>query len=161
MKTTGKNGPLVAIVIGSPNDAPRIKDAMDTLESLGIPYEVKVLSAHRTPERLSKYVEKACSSGVRVFIACAGLSAALPGAIAGLTTLPVIGVPLSGSTLGGLEALLSIAQMPKGVPVATVGIDNAKNAGLLAAQILGLLDNALEEKLRAMREHEKNKYDLP
>jgi len=161
MNETGTNNPLVAIVIGSSADRPKIKDAQETLEALVVPYEVTVLSAHRTPERLSKYVEKACSSGVRVFIACAGLSAALPGAIASLTTLPVIGVPLSGSTLGGLEALLSIAQMPKGVPVATVGIDNAKNAGLLAGQILALTDKAIAERLWAMREEEKKKYDLP
>ena len=111
---------------------------MDLMESLGLKYELKVLSAHRNPQELAQYVEELPERGFEVVIAAAGLSAALPGAIASRTSLPVIGVPLSAGTLGGLDALLSIAQMPKGVPVATVGIDNPVNAVLLALRILAL-----------------------
>jgi 5-(carboxyamino)imidazole ribonucleotide mutase len=128
--------PLVGIIMGSPNDKPKMQGAGVALEEAGIRYEVRVMSAHRTPDVVVQYCQAAKMRGLRVIIAGAGLSAALPGVAAAHTELPVIGVPIAAGTLGGIDALLSVAQMPPGVPVAAVGIDNSKNAGVLAARIV-------------------------
>ena len=131
--------PLVGILVGSDSDRERMQPALDELAANGVPHELEVRSAHRNPEAVAEYARTARERGLRVLIAGAGLAAALPGAVAAQTELPVIGVPLrsSMSVLDGLDALLSIVQMPPGVPVATVGVDNAKNAAVLAARILG------------------------
>ena len=133
------DGPTVGIVMGSKSDMPVMERAGDELEERGIRFEIRVMSAHRDPETVADYARNARMRGLRVIIAGAGLSAALPGVVAAHTDLPVIGVPLTSKTsvAGGLDALLSIAQMPPGVPVASVGVDNAKNAAVLAARILG------------------------
>ena len=130
--------PLVGILVGSESDRERMQAGLDELESRGIAYEFEVRSAHRTPDAVAEYAREARGRGLRVLIAGAGLSAALPGVVAAHTDLPVIGVPLrsSLSVLDGLDALLAIAQMPPGVPVAAVGVDSARNAALLAARIL-------------------------
>jgi len=131
--------PLVGVVVGSESDRERMRPALDELESQGIPHEFEVRSAHRQPDAVAEYARTARERGLKVLIAGAGLAAALPGVVAAHTDLPVIGVPLrsSKSVLDGLDALLSIVQMPPGVPVACVGVDNAKNAALLAARIIG------------------------
>jgi 5-(carboxyamino)imidazole ribonucleotide mutase len=133
------SSPLVGIVVGSESDRPRMQAAMDELDAQGIAHEFEVRSAHRQPDAVAEYGRTARERGLRVLIAGAGLAAALPGVLAAHTDLPVIGVPLrsSLSVLDGLDALLSIVQMPPGVPVACVGVDNAKNAAVLAARILG------------------------
>jgi 5-(carboxyamino)imidazole ribonucleotide mutase len=133
------DAPLVGILVGSESDRERMKDAVDELEQRGIAHEFEVRSAHRTPDAVADYARSARERGLRVLICGAGLAAALPGVVAAHTDLPVIGVPLrsSKSVLDGLDALLSIVQMPPGVPVATVGVDGAKNAAVLAARILG------------------------
>ena len=133
------DAPLVGIVMGSKSDMPVMERAGDELEERGIRFEIRVMSAHRDPETVADYAKNARMRGLKVIIAGAGLSAALPGVVAAHTDLPVIGVPLTSKTsvAGGLDALLSIAQMPPGVPVAAVGVDNAKNAAVLAARILG------------------------
>ena len=133
------DGPLVGILVGSESDREAMQPAIDELEARGITCELEVRSAHRNPDAVAEYARGARGRGIRVLIAGAGLAAALPGAIAAQTDLPVIGVPLRSrlSVLDGLDALLSIAQMPPGVPVAAVGVDNAKNAAALAARILG------------------------
>jgi phosphoribosylaminoimidazole carboxylase PurE protein len=130
--------PVVGILVGSESDRERMQGAIDALDEAGIAYEFDVRSAHRTPDSVAEYARTARERGLRVLICGAGLSAALPGAVAAHTDLPVIGVPLksSMSVLDGLDALLAIAQMPPGVPVATVGVDNARNAGALAVRIL-------------------------
>jgi 5-(carboxyamino)imidazole ribonucleotide mutase len=132
--------PLVGILVGSDSDRTRMQPALDELASHGIPYELEVRSAHRNPDAVAEYARSARERGLRVLIAGAGLAAALPGVVAAQTDLPVIGVPLrsSLSVLDGLDALLSIAQMPPGVPVACVGVDNARNAAVLAARILAV-----------------------
>ncbi len=136
-------GPLVGILIGSESDRERMQGAFDELDARGIAYEFDVRSAHRTPDAVAEYARTARERGIRVLIAGAGLAAALPGAVAAHTDLPVIGVPLrsSLSVLDGLDAMLAIAQMPPGVPVACVGVDNARNAGALAARILATRDS--------------------
>jgi 5-(carboxyamino)imidazole ribonucleotide mutase len=136
--SSADGGVLVGILVGSESDRERIKPAVDELEARGIPCELEVRSAHRTPDAVAEYARSARERGLRVLIAGAGLAAALPGVVAAHTDLPVIGVPLrsSLSVLDGLDALLSIVQMPPGVPVACVGVDNAKNAAALAARIL-------------------------
>jgi phosphoribosylaminoimidazole carboxylase PurE protein len=133
------DNPLVGIVMGSKSDMPAMEKAVDELRERGIMYEVRVMSAHRDPDTVADYARNARMRGLRVIIAGAGLSAALPGVVAAHTDLPVIGVPLqsSMSVAGGLDALLAIAQMPPGVPVACVGVENARNAAILAARILG------------------------
>ena len=133
------DGALVGIVMGSESDMEQMQKAADELEKRGIAHEVRVMSAHRQPDLVAEYAKSARSRGVRVIIAGAGISAALPGAVAAHTELPVIGVPLSGrlTAAGGLDAILSIVQMPPGVPVACVGLDNARNGAVLAAKILG------------------------
>ena len=143
--------PLVGIVGGSRSDLPTLEAAVAVLDELGVASELKVVSAHRTPDRLFRYAEEAPGRGIRVIVAGAGGAAHLPGMLAAKTALPVIGVPIPTQHLGGLDSLLSIVQMPRGVPVATVAIGNATNAGLLAAAILALSDPALAERLAAWR----------
>jgi len=139
--------PLVGVVMGSDSDWSVMSDAAEALKQFGIEFEVEVLSAHRTPEKMIEWGKAASSRGVKVIIAGAGGAAHLPGMLASVTTLPVIGVPVSLSKLDGMDSLLSIVQMPGGIPVATVSIGGAKNAGILAARILGTNDPALEKKL--------------
>ena len=143
--------PLVAIIMGSRSDWPTMKGAAESLEALGVPYETKVVSAHRTPERLYAFAKAAKGAGFKVIIAGAGGAAHLPGMTASLTDLPVLGVPIQSKSLNGLDSLLSIVQMPAGVPVATlaVGEGGARNAGLLAVRILALADPALAKRLEA------------
>ncbi len=143
--------PVVGIVGGSRSDFPVLEAAVAILSDLGVPSELKVVSAHRTPDRLFTYAEGAAPRGIKVIVAGAGGAAHLPGMLAAKTALPVIGVPIPTQHLGGLDSLLSIVQMPRGVPVATVAIGNATNAGLLAAAILALSDEALAERLAAWR----------
>jgi len=147
-------GPVVGIVGGSRSDFPTLEVAVAILDELGVRSELKVVSAHRTPDRLFRYAEEAAGRGIRVIIAGAGGAAHLPGMLAAKTVLPVIGVPIPTEHLGGLDSLLSIVQMPRGVPVATVGIGNATNAGLLAASILAISDEGLAERLAAWRQRQ-------
>ena len=147
-----KNRPLVGIVMGSASDAPVMKGAREILEEFGVPCEFKVVSAHRSPDRMFGYAEQAVERGLEVIIAGAGGAAHLPGMIASKTSLPVIGVPVRTRTMNGLDSLLSIAQMPKGVPVATVAVDNAVNAGLLAIRILGIKYPTLRLKMDRYRD---------
>jgi 5-(carboxyamino)imidazole ribonucleotide mutase len=137
----------VAIIMGSDSDWPIMEDAAKTLDSLGISYTSEVLSAHRMPVEMVEFSQKAQSNGYKVIIAGAGGAAHLPGMVASLTTLPVIGVPIALKNLEGMDSLLSIVQMPSGVPVATVGIGNATNAALLAARILGVSDPAISKRV--------------
>jgi phosphoribosylaminoimidazole carboxylase PurE protein len=132
------DSPLVGIIMGSANDKPKMQPAGKALEEAGIRYEVRVMSAHRTPDLVVEYCTAAQMRGLKAIIAGAGMSAALPGVAAAHTSLPVIGVPIAGKNLGGMDALLAIAQMPPGVPVACMAVDGAKNAGLYAARIIGL-----------------------
>jgi 5-(carboxyamino)imidazole ribonucleotide mutase len=145
--------PPVAIIMGSRSDWPTMKKAADALDALGVAYEAKVVSAHRTPQRLVEFSTSAQAAGYKVIIAGAGGAAHLPGMVASMTILPVLGVPVQSKALNGLDSLLSIVQMPGGVPVATLAIGEAgaKNAGLLAAQILALSDEALARRLAAFR----------
>lgn len=143
--------PLVGVVGGSRSDFPVLERAVALLAELGVPSELRVVSAHRTPDWLFRYAETAAGRGIRVIIAGAGGAAHLPGMLAAKTQLPVIGVPIPTQHLGGLDSLLSIVQMPRGIPVATVAIGNAENAALLAAAILALGDGALAERLAAYR----------
>lgn len=143
------NTALVGIIMGSDSDLGVMQKAADIMEQFAIPYEITVVSAHRTPDRMMEYGKSAEEKGLRVIIAGAGGAAHLPGMIASITPLPVIGVPiLSSNSLDGIDSLLSIMQMPGGVPVATVGVDNAKNAGLLALRILALEDDEYKTSLR-------------
>jgi len=137
----------VAIIMGSDSDWPVMENAAKTLDAFGITYTAEVLSAHRMPLEMVEFAQKAQSNGFKVIIAGAGGAAHLPGMVASLTTLPVIGVPISLKNLDGMDSLLSIVQMPAGIPVATVGVDNAKNAGILAARILGVSDSAISTKV--------------
>ena len=141
----------VGILMGSASDMPVVKKALDTLTSLEIPFEVHVYSAHRTPVEAAEFTKNAKKNGFGVIIAAAGMAAHLAGAVAANTTLPVIGIPCKSTNLDGLDALLATVQMPSGIPVATVAIDGATNAALLAAEILALSDEALAEKLEAKR----------
>lgn len=143
--------PPVEIIMGSSSDAPVMAEASDALELLGIGHEARVVSAHRSPERMAQYAAGARGRGVRVIIAGAGGAAHLPGMVASLTTLPVIGVPVPTRHLGGQDSLLSIAQMPGGVPVATMAIGGARNAGLMAARILAVDDEDLASRLERHR----------
>lgn len=143
--------PLVGIIMGSDSDLPTMKPAADICARFGVPYEVRVVSAHRTPQDMADYGRTAHERGVRVIIAGAGGAAHLPGMVAAHSPLPVIGVPVNATALNGLDALLSIVQMPAGVPVATVAIGNATNAGLLAVQILAASDPELLEKMVAYK----------
>lgn len=141
----------IGIVMGSDSDLPVIQKAIDTLRSLGVPYEVHIYSAHRTPEHARVFAATARANGFGALIAAAGMAAHLAGALAANTTLPVIGVPCKSKVLDGMDALLSTVMMPPGIPVATVGIDGAANAALLAAQILAVSDDELAAKLDARR----------
>lgn len=142
----------VAVVMGSDSDLPVMKKAFAVLDDFGVSYDAALASAHRTPEKLSRFVADEEKKGASVFIAGAGMVAALPGVVASLTTKPVVGIPLSGAKLDGMDALLSIVQMPSGMPVATVAIDGAKNAALLAIQMGALSDEVLAAKYRTYRE---------
>lgn len=146
---TEKGSPLVGIVMGSDSDWPKIKGIAEALDQFGVPYDVQVMSAHRTPEVVQQYAAGAADSGLKVIIAAAGGAAHLAGVVAAHTTLPVIGVPVPTSLMGGLDSLLSTVQMPGDVPVATVGTMSGgpRNAGILAVQILALSDSALRERL--------------
>ena len=148
---TDDNQPLVGIIMGSDSDLSIMQQAADMLEELRVPHEITIVSAHRTPQRLYDYATSAESRGLRVIIAGAGGAAHLPGMAASMTPLPVIGVPVNVTALKGEDSLLSIVQMPAGIPVATVAIDNAANAGLLAAQMLGTADDKLRERIKTYR----------
>ena len=151
--------PRVSVIMGSDSDYPVMQEALKALSDFGISHEVQVVSAHRTPERMQTYAKTCLKRGVQVIIAGAGGAAHLPGMVAGLTTLPVIGVPVMTQALKGLDSLVSVAQMPKGVPVATVAINGAYNAGVLAARVLASAasDSALTKKLRVYAKNQKNK----
>ena len=148
--------PKVSIIMGSTSDLPVMEKAAKLLDEMGVYFEMKALSAHRTPVEVELFAREAEGRGIRVIIAGAGMAAALPGVIAANTTLPVIGVPIKGM-LDGLDALLSIVQMPPGIPVATVGVNGAQNAGLLAVEMLALSDEALAQRLKAYKESLKEK----
>lgn len=145
--------PLVGLIMGSDSDWPTVKPAAEVLAEFGVPFEVGVVSAHRTPEKMLAYAKSAHERGLKAIIACAGGAAHLPGMVAAATPLPVIGIPRALKDLDGLDSLLSIVQMPGGVPVATVSIGGAKNAGLLAVRILSAGDPALVEKMAAYQEN--------
>ncbi|MGI6462590.1 MAG: 5-(carboxyamino)imidazole ribonucleotide mutase [Candidatus Scatomorpha sp.] len=145
----------VAVIMGSDSDLKQMQKCIDCLKELGIPFEAHIMSAHRTPERASEFSKNAKENGFGVIIAAAGMAAHLAGAMAANTVLPVIGIPLNASPLNGMDALLSTVQMPPGLPVATVSIDGARNAAILAAQILALGDEGLYKKLLGLREEMK------
>ncbi|MCB1528827.1 MAG: 5-(carboxyamino)imidazole ribonucleotide mutase [Hyphomicrobiaceae bacterium] len=147
------NPPVVAIIMGSQSDWPTMQQAAEILDSLNVPYEARIVSAHRTPERLYQYARSAHGNGLKVIIAGAGGAAHLPGMTASMTILPVLGVPIESKALAGLDSLYSIVQMPKGVPVGTlaIGAAGAANAGLLAAQIIATQDAALSQRIVAWR----------
>jgi 5-(carboxyamino)imidazole ribonucleotide mutase len=142
----------VGIIMGSDSDLPVMREAADFLDNIDIPYEITIVSAHRTPKRLVEYAETAIERGISVIIAGAGGSAHLPGMTASITTLPVIGVPIMTKSLKGVDSLYSIVQMPPGIPVATVAINGAKNAGILAASILSVNDREIAEKLKKYKQ---------
>ena len=143
----------IGIIMGSDSDLPVMAEAAKALEEFGVAYEMTVVSAHRTPDFLFSYSQKAVARGIKIIIAGAGGAAHLPGMVASLFPLPVIGVPVKSKSLDGLDSLLSIAQMPPGVPVASVAVNGAKNAGLLAIQMLGISDKALEKKMTAYKKN--------
>ena len=150
---------LVGILTGSPNDLPIVVKVRDTLTELGIKSEIVVASAHRTPDKVLNYLERAHREGVQVLIGCAGVAAHLAGVVAGHTRLPVIGLPLGNGPLTGLDSLLSTVQMPPGVPVATVAIDGARNAGMLAARILALKYPEIDRALEQAAQRERERYE--
>jgi len=147
-----ENKILVGIIMGSDSDLPTMQGAADILKEFGVPFELRVVSAHRTPHDMAQYAESAEGRGLRVIIAGAGGAAHLPGMVASLTNLPVIGVPVMSKALQGMDSLLSIVQMPAGIPVATMAIGNARNAGLLAVRILGVADASLRTGMQAYRD---------
>lgn len=150
----------VGIIMGSKSDLPVMQDAADILKELGVDYEITVVSAHRTPERMFNYAKTAADRGLKIIIAGAGGAAHLPGMVASITHLPVIGVPVkSSNSIDGWDSILSILQMPNGIPVATVALNAAKNAGILAAQILGTSDEALTERLKAYKTDLREKVE--
>ncbi len=150
---------LVGILTGSPNDLPTVVKVRDCLTEMGITSEIIVASAHRTPDKVFNYLDRAHKEGVQVLIGCAGVAAHLAGVVAGHTRLPVIGLPLGNGPLTGLDSLLSTVQMPPGVPVATVAIDGAKNAAVLAARILALKYPAIDQKLIDMANQDRKRYE--
>jgi len=152
----GKQEPLVGIIMGSQSDWETMKNAADTLDALGVPFETRIVSAHRTPKRLYEYAETAKGRGLKVIIAGAGGAAHLPGMAAAMTTLPVFGVPVESKALKGMDSLLSIVQMPGGVPVGTLAIGKAGaiNAALLAASVVALQDDAVDAALQAWRQRQ-------
>lgn len=150
----------VGIIMGSASDLPVMKDAKEILDSFGIESEVQIVSAHRTPDKMVNYAQSAAKRGIKVIIAGAGGAAHLPGMTASMTTLPVIGVPIkSSNSIDGWDSILSILQMPNGIPVATVALNGAKNAGILAARIIGSTDQAVEEKLADYSKEMKEKVE--
>jgi 5-(carboxyamino)imidazole ribonucleotide mutase len=151
--------PLVGIIMGSDSDLPVMRAAVEMCEEFGVQYEIDIVSAHRTPEKLLEYSLSAEERGLKVIIAGAGGAAHLPGMVAALTVLPVIGVPVRSSSLDGMDSLLSIVQMPGGVPVATVAINGAKNAGILAAQIIGSSDIDLRKKIAVYKNKLKSEVE--
>ena len=152
--------PLVGIIMGSKSDLNIMQDAADILKEFDIPFEMTVVSAHRTPERMFDYAKTAAQRGLKVIIAGAGGAAHLPGMVASITTLPVIGVPVkSSNSIDGWDSILSILQMPNGIPVATVALNAAKNAGLLAAQILATADESLAKKMQAYKDELRKKVE--
>lgn len=153
------SSPIVGIIMGSLSDHETMKDAESVLTQFGIPFEVKVVSAHRTPDAMAKYAKSAADRGLKVIIAGAGGAAHLPGMTASMTSLPVIGVPVQSKALSGVDSLYSIVQMPKGVPTATVGIGNSANAGLLAARIIGAFDPQIRAKVDAYADEMKAAVD--
>jgi 5-(carboxyamino)imidazole ribonucleotide mutase len=144
--------PKAAVIMGSDSDLPVVKKTVNILKQFDVDFEVSIISAHRTPDRAARYAKNAEDNGFEVIIAAAGKAAHLPGVLAAYTTLPVIGVPIKSSTLDGLDSLLSIVQMPSGIPVATVAVDGGENAGLLAVQILSVKYEYLREKLKQYKE---------
>ena len=158
--TDSKTNPQVGIIMGSQSDLPVMAEAADILEELGVPFEVTIVSAHRTPHRMVTYAENAREKGLKVIIAGAGGAAHLPGMVASLCTLPVIGVPVkSRNSIDGWDSMLSILQMPGGIPVATVALDGAKNAGILAAQIIGSFDSEIAKNLQQYKDKLKTKVE--
>lgn len=149
--------PIVSIIMGSTSDLPVMEKAAQFFNDMKIPFEINALSAHRTPQEVEEFARGAKERGIKVIIAAAGMAAALPGVIAAGTTLPVIGVPIKGSVLDGIDAMLSIIQMPPGIPVATVGVNAAQNAAILAAQILSIADADLAERMAAYKDSLKQK----
>ena len=149
--------PIVSIIMGSTSDLPVMEKAAKLLDEMQVPFEMNALSAHRTPAEVEKFAKEAAGRGIKVIIAAAGMAAALPGVIAANTTLPVIGVPVKGSVLDGVDALYSIIQMPPGIPVATVAINGAMNAAILAVQMLALGDSSLAETFATYKEGLKKK----
>ncbi len=155
-----EGSPKVGIIMGSKSDLGVMQDAADVLKELGVPYEITVVSAHRTPDRMFTYARAAAGRGLKVIIAGAGGAAHLPGMVASLTHLPVIGVPVkSSNSIDGWDSILSILQMPNGIPVATVALNAAKNAGILAAQILATADDTITQNLIAYKESLKKKVE--
>lgn len=151
---------IVSIIMGSKSDLPVMQDAADALKELGVAYEITIVSAHRTPHRMVDFAENARARGIKVIIAGAGGAAHLPGMVASLTTLPVIGVPVkSSNSIDGWDSVLSILQMPGGIPVATVALDGAKNAGILAAEIVGAFDESVATNLGNFKERLKEKVE--
>ena len=148
---------LVSVIMGSDSDLPKMQGAIDCLKEFKVDFEVQIVSAHRTPQAMLEFAENAVERGLKVIIAGAGGAAHLPGMVASMTLLPVIGVPITATEMNGLDALLSIAQMPKGVPVATVAVDNSYNAGLLAVRILALERRDLSERLLQFRRSQEVK----
>ena len=159
MTTDGSKGVKVGVLMGSQTDLPKMEKAAEVLKQFGVAHEVKALSAHRLPDRVAAYAKEAEGRGIQVLNAGAGMANHLAGALAANTLLPVIGVPLSGSALNGVDALYATVQMPKGVPVATVAIDGAANAAYLAVEIMALQDPALREKLKQHRAAERAKLE--
>lgn len=151
MTTTAPSAPLVGVIMGSDSDLGVMQGALDVLTEFGVPHEVRIVSAHRTPDVMVEYARTAADRGLRVIVAGAGGAAHLPGMTASMTPLPVIGVPVPLDRLDGLDSLLSIVQMPAGVPVATVAIGNARNAALLAVRILGISDHELRSRMEAFQ----------
>ncbi len=145
----------VAVILGSDSDLPVLEGAFQTLRSLAVPFEAHIFSAHRTPDEAASFAADARKNGFGVLIAAAGMAAHLAGALAARTTLPVIGIPVAGRRFDGMDALLSTVQMPSGIPVAAVAVDGAKNAALLAAEVLAVEDAALAEKLAVLREEQR------
>jgi 5-(carboxyamino)imidazole ribonucleotide mutase len=155
--STQDHKPLVGIIMGSDSDLPVMEAAANFLKQVNVPYEITIVSAHRTPHRMVEYASSAKGRGLKIIIAGAGGAAHLPGMVASLTTLPVIGVPVkSSNSLDGWDSILSILQMPNGVPVATVALNAAKNAGILAAEILSLSDTVLDKKMEAYKKQMEN-----
>lgn len=155
--TSNKKAPTVGIIMGSTSDLPVMEKALSFLDDFKVSYEVKIVSAHRTPDFMAKYAKAAKKNGLKVIIAGAGGAAHLPGMVAAYTTLPVIGVPINITSLKGLDSFLSMLQMPKGVPVATVAIDNSENAALLAVRMLGISSKRISEALDTFAKEQKKK----